>query len=54
MAKRYSDKERGEEFSGRVATKEVERFLAKDGPDGVNVETGWTSKTKYTGKFNDA
>lgn len=54
MAKRSNENERGGEFTGRIATPEVERYLAKDGPEGVNMETGWTSKTKYTGKSNAA
>lgn len=49
-----SDNSGSDVFSGRIATPDVERLLKKDGPPGVNIETGWTEKTYGTGKCNDA
>lgn len=33
---------------------EAEKYVSGKGADGVNVETGWGTDTKGTGKFNDA
>jgi hypothetical protein len=54
MAKKRYESEEAKGFGGKIATPEVERYLAKDGPEGLNLETGWTSKTIGTGKSNDA
>ncbi len=37
-----------------ASAKEAEKLLSGEGGEGVNVKTGWSKKTRYTGKSNEA